>query len=110
MIAWLKKSWAWLVTVVVAAIAVIIWIASRRRSPWAAEKILEIQGDTEQKVEQIGDQAAAKQRKLDDAWKAKRKAIRQQERAQIEKLRKEGKRLNAAAIKRRTLEGLDDPL
>lgn len=110
MIAWIKKSWAWLVAVTVLAIAVIVWITSRKRSPWAAQKILEVQGDTEQRVEKIEAKAQARQKQLDDAWSRKRKAIREQEQAQIEQLRKEALRLDAAAIKRRTLEGLDDPL
>lgn len=110
MITWIKKSWAWLVAVAVFAIAIIVWLASRKRSPWAAQKILEVQGDTEQRVEKIEAKAQTRQKKLDDAWSRKRKAIRKQEQAQIEKLRDEAQRLDAAAIKRRTLEGLDDPL
>lgn len=110
MTTWLKKSWAWLVAVIVFAVAVIVWLASRKQSPWAAEKILEIQGGTEERVEQIADKAAAKQLEITKAWKAKRKAIKESEQKKIAKARDEALRLNEAALKRKVLEDLDDPL
>lgn len=110
MIAWLKSCWRRLMFGVVLAIALGLWWFSRKRSGWAARKILELQGETESQIEQITDKAASRQRQLDNAWRKRRKAIKEAEQRKIARIREEARRLDAAALKRRVLEDLDDPL
>lgn len=107
---WLKKSWHWLIAVIVFAVAVIVWWVTRNRSGWAAEKLLEIQGDTEQRVAKIEDQKAQAISKLDKAWGQKRRKLVEEEQRQIAKARRDAATLNEAALKRKLLGDLDDPL
>ena len=107
---WLKKKWKWLVGLVVAISAAVIWILTRRENGWAAEKILEVQASTEIKVQAEEDKSTENIKRLDDVWGKKRKKIVDDRNQKIAKIMVESASLDRAALKRKLLTDLDEPL
>jgi hypothetical protein len=107
---WLKAKWKWVAAGMVLVVALVVWIITRRKNGWAAEKILEIQADTEVQVQREEDKATAKTKKLDDDWQKARKKIVDERTRKIERITVKAVQLDRAKLKTEVLDDLDDPL
>lgn len=107
---WWKRWWVWLAGIATLGVAIVLYALTRKQSPWAAQKILEIQGNAERQVQRITEKAAREQRAADQAYERKQTAIRDKERQAIQKVKQDARTMEATALKRKVLDDLDDPL
>jgi vacuolar-type H+-ATPase subunit E/Vma4 len=105
---WYQRYWYAIAGFAAIIASVIYSILHRGKSP--AEKILEIQDDTEKKIEKITDAARARQADLNDAWKKERERLAREERVAISNAKSRAHRLESRQLKREVLDDLDDPL
>lgn len=107
----LKTYWRWILSGLILVVAFGFWVLSMRRSPWAAQKILDIQGDTEDRVEKIKEKASDKLSKLDASYHKKRTAILDKAKAEADKAKETARTLkDATELRRKLMDDLDDPL
>lgn len=107
---WYKQAWFWFVAIAVFVLAQVVWLLSRRRNPWAAQKILEHQVNAEKQIAKITQRTNQRIKTLDANRKAEREKLMRSEQRQIARVRKNHEQLSSAALKKKMLEDLDDPL
>lgn len=106
----LYEIWFWCVAAVVFVLAKVVYHLTRKRNGWAASKILRWQGDAEQRIQKLNQHATRELRQLDLKHSKQRRKLLQKKQKQLKRIKQQHEQLSSAALKKQTLENLDEPL
>ena len=107
---WLKKNALWVLGGLSLALAVALWFLSGKRSPTAAQKILDIQGGVEQQVARVEQKETKRLEQIESSQKQQLKKAKETAQKRIEKAKKDAQTLSKAALKKRIMDMISEPL
>ena len=106
----IKKWWKWVVGSIVLAVALLVWHLSRGESGRAARKILELQKNSEDKIQDEQNKKDRMQRHLDRLYEKESQKVTDETNKKIKKIKEKSQKLSEAALRYEVLKDLDDIL